>query len=436
MLKVKIKDFQSIANTEFEIDGFTVIVGKNNRGKSAIVRSIDAALSNRLGNNFIRWGKLQTEVGLTTSDLDISWVKGETASYNINKKPFTSLNRAVPKPISDAGFKKLEIADEKLNPLIAHQFEELFLINKSGPFVTEAISTLYNLNDINDADTLCQKKLRASKSLLKTRQADAGELANKINQFQGLDDAKVKWEEVKKLIKKSDILKKEISDIENFEGQLRDAESKIQKLQPVSEVKIPDIGKPTQLIADYQWLVLTISTFQRALQLVQKLKAVSEVEIPSIEKPKQMITEYQWLESTNNTFQRAMQLVQKLKEILPLVIPDIIKPGDLIQEGATISLLAEKLRSASISCDKCKGVLDSVKNLESIAAQIKGIETQVEVVSFVTTAERDFMAGVQMVKQLKVTHEEATKEWASAQTEYDALEVCPLCNSSLTTGKK
>ena len=93
------------------------------------------------------------------------------------------MNRAIPKPIIDAGYKKFEIADEKLNPLIAHQFEELFLINKSGPFVTEAISTLYDLNDINDADILCQKKLRASKNLLKTRNVDAETLNEKIKKY-------------------------------------------------------------------------------------------------------------------------------------------------------------------------------------------------------------------------------------------------------------
>lgn len=435
MLKVKIKDFQSIANTEFEIDGFTVIVGSNNRGKSAIVRSIDAALSNRLGNNFIRWGKLQTEVGLTTDSLDISWVKGETASYNINKKPFTSLNRAVPKPISDAGFRKLEIADEKLNPLIAHQFEELFLINKSGPFVTEAISTLYDLNDINDADTLCQKKLRASKSLLKTRQADADALSDKISQFNGLEDVKVKWEEIKGLLKKSDALKKEISDIEEFENQLKDAESKIQKLQTVSKIKVPKIEGPERLINEYQWLNQTIIVFQKSLQLVQRLKAITEIKIPDIEGPKQLITEYQWLESNSHIFQKSLQLVQKLKEILPLIIPNISKPEGLIQEVATIKTLAENFETAVSSCNRCKSVIEGIKNLGPITDQIRNIEAQVNDVSFVTAVEREFMSGVQMVKQLRATFEEAEGEWARAKAEYDALKICPLCNSSLTTGQ-
>ena len=212
MLKVKIKNFQSIADTEFEVDGFTVIVGKNNRGKSAIVRAIDSALSNRLGNNFIRWGKLQTEVGLIKDNLDLSWVKEEkTASYTINKKSFTSLNRTVPQPIIDAGYKKFEIGDEKLNPLIAHQFEELFLINRSGPFVTEAISTLYDLNDINDADSLCQKKLRATKNLLKTRYTDTENLIKKLENFEGLEDVKQKWGVLKGYLEKAEAIKNSIS---------------------------------------------------------------------------------------------------------------------------------------------------------------------------------------------------------------------------------
>lgn len=391
MLKVKIKNFQSITDTEFEIDGFTVIVGKNNRGKSAIIRAIDAALSNRLGNNFIRWGKLQTEVGLNTDGLDISWVKGDTASYNINKKPFTSLNRTVPKPISDAGFKKLEIADEKLNPLIAHQFEELFLINKSGPFVTEAISTLYNLNDINDADTLCQKKLRASKTLLKTRQADVEDLAEKIKQFNGLDDAKAQWEKIKILIKKSENLKKEISDIECYETQLNDLNFKIQRLQ-----------------------------------------SISGLEIPNMEKPKDMIDEYQWLDSIGISFQKSLRLVQKLKEVLSLSIPDIKKPEDLIQEVATVDSLTNQLKRSVFSCDNCKNTLNGLKSLELIVDQVKNAEKKAEDASFITKIEKEFMTEVLGVKQTKASLEEITGEWLKIKAEYDAFKVCPLCNNTLT----
>jgi hypothetical protein len=392
MLKVKIKNFQSVADTEFEVDGFTVIVGKNNRGKSAIVRAIDAALSNRLGNNFIRWGKLQTEVGLIKDGLDISWIKGETATYNINKKPYTSLNRAIPKPITDAGFKKFEIADEKLNPLIAHQFEELFLINRSGPFVTEAISTLYDLNDINDADTLCQKKLKSSKNLLKTRNADVESLNEKIKSFDGIDDIKQKWVIIKKSIEKSEKLKESITEIDQF-----------------------------------------VSDFEKQKILVNKLQGINKLKIPDTEKPRQLIIDFGWLDTTIKSFHKSLQVVQKLKEISLLKTPEIQETNTIIQEVLNLVLWAEKLKEISISCDKCVHALENLKNLDTINEKIKVIENQVDSVSYLIKIENDFSWAVQSFKTLKSSYDFSVQELTNARAELNTFKVCPLCNNPLTT---
>ena len=47
--KVNIKNYQSIKDVSFEVDGFTVIIGKNNIGKSAIIRALEAPLANQAG---------------------------------------------------------------------------------------------------------------------------------------------------------------------------------------------------------------------------------------------------------------------------------------------------------------------------------------------------------------------------------------------------
>ena len=433
MLKVKIKDFQSVSNTEFEIDGFTVIVGKNNRGKSAIVRAIDSALSNRLGNNFIRWGKLQTEVGLIKDDLDVSWVKGETSSYTINKKPYTSLNKAVPKPITDAGFKKFEIADEKLNPLIAHQFEELFLINRSGPFVTEAISTLYDLNDINDADTLCQKRLRASKSLLKTRNADIEALAGKIKKFEGLEDVKQKWEDLKKVLEKIELLKRAIAEIEQYAREYEEQKVLVDNLKGVSKLKVPSTVIAESQIKDYAWILDTHKKYETTLSIAQKLQNAPRLKLPNIEKPQQLMAEFSWLDKTIGVFYKSLQMVQKLKEVLPLSIPDIQKPGTLIQEVLILISLADKLQSTTGSCNNCKSALEKLKNLDEILSRIKALEGPVDSVSYLIGIEQTFSLKAQAFKDLKGTYDSAAQDLIDAKKELDAFKVCPLCNNPLAT---
>ena len=172
MTEITIKNFQSIKKLKFTIDGFTVIVGKNNIGKSAIIRAIKSALTNQSGNEFIRRGEKYTEVKIKKDKLNIEWKKGASTTYKINDQNFSKLNRAIPQPLIDAGFNKMEIGDQKISPIIASQFQPLFLINKNGGVITDVLANLYKIDTLSIADDLCLKELRSQKSFLKTREED------------------------------------------------------------------------------------------------------------------------------------------------------------------------------------------------------------------------------------------------------------------------
>ena len=66
---------------ELEFEGFATIVGKNFIGKSATLRAINAALTNRSGTDFIRWGEKVCEVRIITRDYDILWHKESGNNY-------------------------------------------------------------------------------------------------------------------------------------------------------------------------------------------------------------------------------------------------------------------------------------------------------------------------------------------------------------------
>ena len=63
---LKVKNLQSIGDTEVEVDGFTVITGPNNSGKSALVRAVIGLTSNYSGNkhSWVRKGQKNLEVTL------------------------------------------------------------------------------------------------------------------------------------------------------------------------------------------------------------------------------------------------------------------------------------------------------------------------------------------------------------------------------------
>lgn len=258
MTKVKIKNFQSIDKTEFDIDGFTVITGKNNIGKSAIIRAINSNITNRSGSEFIRNGKKQTEVSLEYDDLKIDWKKGTKTSYKVNDENFSALNRSVPKPLTNKGFRKIELNNIKLNPLFANQFKPLFLLDETGSVITEALSNIYKLDLPSRADDLCHKEIRASKGLLKTRKSDLEKVNKQLETFKDFDKIKDKVKSLRKKENEAENIQQEIKEIENYQTDLIKTVQEIKNLKLITEIKIPDTSGSIQYLDEIniinEWL--------------------------------------------------------------------------------------------------------------------------------------------------------------------------------------
>ena len=73
-MKVEIKNYQSIVSQTLEVEGLTVVVGKSNVGKSALLRSISASWFGQSGDYFIRDGTPNCEVRCVFDGLEIGWV--------------------------------------------------------------------------------------------------------------------------------------------------------------------------------------------------------------------------------------------------------------------------------------------------------------------------------------------------------------------------
>ena len=76
MIRVNVENFQSLADVEVQLEGLTALVGPSDRGKSALVRAISAALFNLPGEYFVRTG---TESARVT----IGWLKGSPGDAHV-----------------------------------------------------------------------------------------------------------------------------------------------------------------------------------------------------------------------------------------------------------------------------------------------------------------------------------------------------------------
>ena len=100
MIEVEIQNFQSIDKVAFKIEGFTVLVGRSNIGKSALIRAIHCALTGASGTDFVRHGldcerrikgnkkcKCKSTVLFKTPSLHLIWEKGDADNqYNCESK--------------------------------------------------------------------------------------------------------------------------------------------------------------------------------------------------------------------------------------------------------------------------------------------------------------------------------------------------------------
>jgi len=363
MTEIEIRNYQSVGHAKFAIDGFTVIVGKNNIGKSAIIRAINAGLTNQQGDNFIREGQKSAEVHVKRGDLDIVWKRGTSASYVVNGEAFSKLRGAVPQPLIDAGFKELQVGDEKINIMLAEQLGgEIFLLNKSGAFITEALSTMYNLDVLGAADDLCQKEQRAAKALFKTRESDLVVLEEQLQKYSDFDSVKKEIEALQQLEASCNQIQADVSKISEYRRALEDVAVRVKRLQQIVSVEIPETESCQKTVQECLWLADHVQRYQSLAQRVTQLNGVSSVDIPDCQEASQMLTEIQEigrlsaeLKQTGNRFKVHQEALKALEEI-----PDLGGMESLAFEVSDLSSLYTQLKTIADSVKQSKAEMEQV----------------------------------------------------------------------------
>lgn len=88
-MKLKIKDFQSIKNADIDISGITIITGKSNAGKTAVIRALSDAVFNSGDDSHVRAGASRCTIELDDGKNRMTFMrdasrKSEKTSYSFN----------------------------------------------------------------------------------------------------------------------------------------------------------------------------------------------------------------------------------------------------------------------------------------------------------------------------------------------------------------
>jgi len=438
MTEVSIKNFQSIKSIDFKVDGFTVIIGKNNIGKSAVIRAIDSALTNQVGSEFIRLGEKKTTVQLKHGDLAIKWEKGASATYEIKKgdgerQDFSKLSGAVPKPILEAGFDGMEIEGKKTYPLIAHQFEPLFLLNRRGSVVTEVLANLYDLDTLSVADDLCQKELKSNKSQLKIREGDLKNLQESLAKYADFEELK---KEVAALVIKEDEYKRlqaDVFQLIDFEEQSQSLQASVGALQSVQDITIPDPKFCAEAMALVYWLAIQEEEYVKLDRSVKSLAGLGSIYIPDPQACATIIQEIDWLQTQEKELDKIKADLFKINSRLPTVTHDLSVMGELCtlaikfqEELDEIKRWESEYGNLSKAIRQTENILADT-SIEDLSKQSALIETGIVELSELGALEKDFTGAAKKAKATRTELGTIEKEYTTICLELAEIKICPLC---------
>lgn len=396
MIRVEIQNFQSIAKQVVEIDDFSVIVGRSNIGKSAVVRALKAAMTGSPVDAYVRHGdgcariakgnktcKCYCSVHIKADGVDLLWQKGDAINrYVFNGEEHTVAGRGTPEFLEEL-FSPVKLGSEKTLLQVSNQFNPIFILNESGPAVADILSDVAKLDQINEAARLASKDRKEVKSTRKVREKDVKDLRSQLLPYAHLDKVLSKVEELAALEERVAAAQEKVDKLERLVERAGSVARRIRQLGSISKVSLPDI-EPAVLLGEKadtfsEW----VDEHQTKALEVDKLKGVGEVDLPDIEALGLSDT-HQTLSKWTAKVTALKAFFAKTKALETSVLPDL---GALENPAKTYQLLHRWV------------------------AQLQGVK-----------------AGY---GSLKAALAEAEKQTKAASAEFDVLGVCPTCDQPI-----
>lgn len=287
MFKVRVQNFQSIADASITVDGFTVITGPNNSGKSALMRALRGAFQNTRGSGFVRHKKPKATVEVVFDDAKLEWSKGKAKkakpTYVLNDGPPIHPGQHVPDEVRDLGVKPIQAGGRDIWPQFAPQFTgQIFLLDQPGSVLAEAVADVERVSQLNQALKMSEKDRRAAGSTLKVRMADRETYKGELKQFDGLDDLENDVQTIEQGIQKAAVVEKAVHGLSDLQDRLTEASVGVDDLKGIEEVELPaedafdSLDSTLDEAADLQGLAVR---YEDATQRVEHLAGVEDIEV-------------------------------------------------------------------------------------------------------------------------------------------------------------
>jgi hypothetical protein len=421
-VKIHIQNFQSIDDLEIEVHGFTCITGPSNIGKSAIVRATSSAILNNPVVGMVRKGAQFCTVEISSEGWGFKWEKNDKGVNRVwlpgKDKPLDKLGQVQVKEISQMGFGSIEVGDDEIQPWFAPQFQAkgcgpLFLLDQSGPRVTDFLSEVSRLTILQDAIVLAARGKRAATDQAKNKHEEAVNLKTMLARVGALDT----------LEKLGRDLEEQASSIEQYEERIAlgeallakrvEAERVIQLLEKVEDLKIPKdvVAEPIQKFRDvYRFC----SQLEQSAAKVRDVRDVIKVKVPDLldEEIGQLRTLQRFAQ-----IEPLRQSVKLLEDLPKVKIPDPKKLRAEVEKLSEMTEFATRIEAARASV----ALLDQDVPTPADIEEIKRLRQLLDFDQRLQEAAADVMAAEAQVKQNDADLEKIEKDIA-------AIPACPTCH--------
>ncbi len=394
---VRVQNFQSVEDATIAIDGLTVITGTNNSGKTAVMRAIRGVFTNAPAGPLVRHGCAHLTVVLTFDDGTIivwekGWEKpnrkGKTVNrYTINGKQIATVGRGVPPEIEALGVREISAASDRVWPQIAAQMSgDLFLVDRPGSAVAEALSDVERVGKLTSALKASEKDRRSTVSELKVRRKDVTSHQGALDKYDGLDS---------------------VGSVVRGLGDTRSA--LVESEREITEVRA---------LAD---------RYETSRDTLAELDGFDPDVIPDSTRARKLSKAVALVAGFRDQHDTTKSMVDSLDGFDPDVLPDSEKVVELSREIATVRSYRDRFTSAQALVNDFAGVPDTdLPATDRISKIQSSLAVVVDLRKRRLSANTDFTAAATEAKH-------NAQELAEAEAEVIRLlgdrGVCPTCNT-------
>jgi hypothetical protein len=291
---IRARNFQSISDATLHVEGFTVVTGQNNVGKSALMRAARGLFQNAGGTSFIREGETLCTVRIDFGqDGSIEWSKGkgprDRPTYRINNQDPIYPGASVPEELAAFGVVPIMVGGQEVWPSFAPQFSgQVFLLDRPGSALAEAVSDVERVGQLNRALRRAESDKRQAAATLKVRRADASRQAVEVAAFDRLEDAEALASSAH--LTHSCLLKIQVAldTLKTTHAALRGAVAAIEALEGVASLQAPSSQDASELFTQLASLRKLQEQMDQARMEVQRLERIASVEISPASSPQSL----------------------------------------------------------------------------------------------------------------------------------------------------